>query len=105
MSSDPQGPRFRPNFWNDDRTITEPTVTYKQESQKEANFRRSEDRKDNAMRRGIVLYVLVLLSIVLAYTGYLIYDVTVPADTKRWCFGLWGFILGGLLGYLSPRPS
>jgi hypothetical protein len=52
-----------------------------------------------------VVYVLVLLSVVLAYTGYLIYDPSVSSDVKRFAFGIWGLVLGGVLGYVTPRPS
>jgi hypothetical protein len=102
--NDPPAFRFRPAFWNDRGTICEPTISYKQESQKEATFRRAEERRNNALRRAVIVYVLIVLSIVLAYTGYLIHDPAVAAETKRWCFGVWGFIIGGMVGYLSPRP-
>jgi di/tricarboxylate transporter len=94
---------FQPEFWANAHTITEPSFKYTQESQAEAVFRRREQEKSNTLRRRIVVYVLVLLSVVLGYTGYLIYDPTVPSDVKRFAFGIWGLVLGGVLGYITPR--
>jgi hypothetical protein len=96
---------FQPEFWANARTITEPSFTYIQESREEAAFRRREQEKGNTLKRRIVVYVLVLLSVVLAYTGYLIYDPSVSSDVKRFAFGIWGLVLGGVLGYVTPRPS
>jgi hypothetical protein len=97
--------RFRPEFWANAQTITEPSVRYTQESRAEAAFRRREQEKNNALRRRIVVYVLLLLSVVLGYTGYLIYDPAVPSDVKRFAFGIWGLVLGGVVGYVTPRPT
>ena len=96
---------FQPEFWANARTITEPSFTYTHESQEEATFRRREQEKSNTLKRRIVIYVLVLLSVVLGYTGYLIYDPAVSSEVKRFGFGIWGLVLGGILGYITPRSS
>jgi hypothetical protein len=96
---------FQPEFWANAQTITEPNVRYTQESRAEAAFRRREQEKNNALRRRIIVYVLLLLSVVLGYTGYLIYDPGVQSEVKRFAFGIWGLVLGGVLGYVTPRPS
>jgi thiosulfate reductase cytochrome b subunit len=98
-------PTFQPAFWANARTITEPSFKYTQESRAEAAFRRREQEKSNTLRRLVVVYVLVLISVVLAYTGYLIYDPSVSSDVKRFAFGIWGLVLGGVLGYVTPRTS
>jgi di/tricarboxylate transporter len=96
---------FQPEFWANAHTITEPSFRYTQESQAEAAFRRREQEKNNTLRRRIVVYLLLLLSVVLAYTGYLIYDPSVSPDVKRFAFGIWGLVLGCVVGYVTPRPS
>jgi di/tricarboxylate transporter len=96
---------FQPEFWANARTITEPSFIYTHESRDEAAFRRREQEKSNTLKRRIVIYVLVLLTVVLVYTGYLIYDPNVSPDVKRFAFGIWGLVLGGFLGYITPRPS
>jgi hypothetical protein len=54
---------------------------------------------------GITSFFIVVVSIILLYTGQRITDPNASMEEKKVAYGIWGIALGAIVGYLAGKRS